>query len=519
MIRTVFAAALVASSVAGAAQAQTTRSQSQSRETVVNVDPAADPRLSIAQVQAIAPSTVKVLLERQRERWEKPPAGVPLLNAVIAWNVGIDFAALDADWRAGKSRGAMHGVPFLVKDNIETDGIMPTTAGSLALANNRANRDAPIISHLREAGGIVLGKTNLSEWANIRGDHSASGWSAVGGLTRNPFALDRTACGSSSGSAAAVAAGLAPVAIGTETDGSITCPAAATGIVGLKPTVGLVSRYRIIPISSSQDTAGPMTLNVEDAARVLTIIAGADDNDPITAAATVHKRDYFAGLNPNALKGVKLAVMRWNMGYSRGTDAAFEAALATLRAAGAQIVDAPKIDEEPINKAEHVVLMTELKAGLNTYLATTNPDLVETRTLEDVIAFNDANASRELRWFGQETFIEAQATKGLTDPVYVKAKADAKRLAGAEGIDRALKATGAVALIAPTGGPAWTIDMINGDHFTGSASTLPAVAGYPHLTVPMGRVEGLPVGLSFIGPAWSEQLILSLGYAFQEARK
>ncbi|MBN9320404.1 MAG: amidase [Caulobacterales bacterium] len=518
MIRTVLAAALLASSIAGVAQAQNTRSQSQSRATVVTEDPAADPRMSIAQVQAIAPSTVQVLLERQRERWDKPPAGVPLLNAVIAWIPKVDFAALDADWRAGTSKGPLHGAPYFLKDNIEAGGPLPTTAGSLALAGNYTVRDAPIVARLNAAGAILLGKTNLSEWANIRGEHSSSGWSAVGGLTRNPFALDRTACGSSSGSAAAVAAGLAPFAIGTETDGSITCPASVTGIVGLKPTVGLVSRTGIVPISSGQDTAGPMTLNVEDAAKVLSVIAGSDPADTATKEADARKKDYFAGLDPNALKGVKLAVMRWNTGYSRGTDAVFEEALATLRAAGAQIVDAPKIDEAPVNTAEHTVLFTELKAGLNAYLATSNA-LVKTRTLADIIAFNDANASTELRWFGQESFIEAEATKGLADPAYLKAKADAKRLAGPEGIDRVLKATGAVALIAPTGGPAWTIDMINGDHFTGSASTLPAVAGYPHLTVPMGRVEGLPVGLSFIGPAWSEQLILSLGYAFQEARK
>ncbi len=510
MIRTALAATLLLSLSSGAALAQPAQ---------VTTAPISDPRLTISQIQAIAPSTVESLLQVQRERWDKPPAGVPLLNAVIRWNPEANFATLDAEWRAAKSVGALHGVPFFVKDNIETSGPMATTAGSLALKDNFTGRDAPVVSRLREAGGIVMGKTNLSEWANIRGSHSSSGWSAVGGLTRNPFALDRTACGSSSGSAAAVAAGLAPFAIGTETDGSITCPAAATGLVGLKPTVGLVSRTRIIPISSSQDTAGPMTLNVEDAARVLAVIAGSDPSDPATAQADRRKADYFSGLDPNALKGVKLAVMRWNMGYSKGTDAAFEEAVATLRAAGADIVDAPKIDEDPINAAEHTVLYTELKAGLNAYLASTDSNRVKTRTLADVIAFNKANAASELRWFGQESFIEAEATKGLTDPAYLKAKADAKRLAGPEGIDRVLKATGAVALIAPTGGPAWTIDLINGDHFTGSSTTLPAVAGYPHLTVPMGRVEGLPVGLSFIGPAWSEQLLLSLGFAFQEARK
>jgi amidase len=316
-----------------------------------------------------------------------------------------------------------------------------------------------------------------------------------------------------------VAAGRAPVALGTETDGSITCPAAAVGIVGLKPTVGLVPRVQMIPISESQDTAGPMALNVEDAARVLTVIAGSHPDDPASAAADRHKGDYFSGLDPNALKGVKLAVMRWDTGYSRGTDAVFEEALATLRAAGAEIVDAPVIDEGPVKAAERVVLDTEFRAGINAYLGAPEQSKALAHSLNELIAFNKANAETEMRWFGQEVFERSNATAGLTDPAYLKAKADAKRLAGAEGIDRVLKATGAVALIAPTGGPAWTIDLLNGDHFAGSASTLPAVAGYPHLTVPMGRVEGLPVGLSLIGPAWSEQLLLSLGYAFQEARK
>jgi len=508
MIRTALAATLLLSLSSGAALAQATS---------VAAVPAGDPRLTISQIQAIAPSTVKVLLEEQRARWEKPPAGVPLLNAVLRW-LNPDFVEKDTQWRTGRALGPMFAVPVLVKDNIDVTGVA-TTAGSLALRGNIAERDALVVERLRDAGALMLGKTNMSEWANYRGAHSTSGWSAVGGLTRNPFALDRTACGSSSGSAAAVAAGLAPVAIGTETDGSITCPAAAVGIVGLKPTVGLIPRHRIVPISSSQDTAGPMTLNVEDAARVLTVIAGSWGGDPATKDADQHKTDYFSGLDPNALKGVKLAVMRWNMGYSKGTDAVFEEALASLRAAGAEIVEAPKIDEGPVNEAEGVVLDTEFKAGINDYLAGTDKSRVPTRTLTDLIAFNKANPQTEMRWYGQEIFERAERTKGLTDPAYLKAKADAKRLAGPEGIDRVLKATGAVALIAPTGGPAWTIDLINGDHFTGSATTLPAVAGYPHLTVPMGRVEGLPVGLSFIGPAWSEQLLLSLGYAFQEASK
>jgi amidase len=442
----------------------------------------------------------------------------PQLHAVIALNPHAlaDARALDAERKAGKVRGPLHGVPILLKDNIESADDTATTAGSLALKDNVTGRDAPLVKRLTDAGMVILGKTNLSEWANIRSSHSISGWSAVGGTVRNPYVLDRSACGSSSGSGAAVAAGLAPAAIGTETDGSITCPAAINGLVGLKPTVGLVSRTHIVPISHSQDTAGPMTRTVTDAALILTVLAGSDPADPATREADARKTDYAKGLSKDALKGVTLAVARFYTGYSPGTDAVFEQALTDLKARGATLVEVKTFDEGPIGKAEGVVLYTELKVDLNAYLASTDPAKVKTRTLADLIAFNKATP-KELEWFGQESFEKAQATKGFDDPEYIKAVADGKRLAGPEGIDKILKDTGAVAIVAPTTGPAWTIDPLNGDHYGGSSTTLPAVAGYPHLTVPMGQVGGLPVGLSFIGPAWSEARLLNLGYAYEQA--
>jgi amidase len=440
------------------------------------------------------------------------------LHAVIAVNPAAltDAKARDAERKAGKVRSAIHGLPILLKDNIESAEPLATTAGSLALKDNVTGRDAPLVKGLRDSGAVILGKANLSEWANIRSNNSISGWSAVGGTVRNPYVLDRSACGSSSGSGAAVAAGLAWAAIGTETDGSITCPAALNGLVGLKPTVGLVSRTHIIPISHSQDTAGPMTTTVEDAAKILTAIAGSDPADVATKAADSHKTDYAKGLSKDALKGVTLAVARFYTGYSPKTDAVFEQALADLKAQGATLVEVKAFDEGPIGAAEGVVLYTELKVDLAAYLASTDPKKVPSRTLADLIAFNKATP-KEFEWFGQESFEKAEKTKGYSDPDYIKAAADAKRLAGPEGIDKILKETGAIAIVAPTTGPAWTIDPLNGDNYGGSSTTLPAVAGYPHLTVPMGQVTGLPVGLSFIGPAWSEKLLLNLGYAYEQA--
>jgi amidase len=438
----------------------------------------------------------------------------PRVNAVIAVDpTAIDQArALD---RIRRARGPLFGMPVLIKDNIETAGPLPTTAGSLALADNVTNRDAPLVARLRAAGAVIMGKTNLSEWANIRSNNSISGWSAVGGQTRNPHALDRNPCGSSSGSGAAVAAGMVPAAIGTETDGSITCPSAINGIVGFKPTVGLVSRSRVVPISHSQDTPGPMTRNVRDAALILNAIAGSDPADPGTAEADAHRADYAAGLRPDALRGVRIGVMRFASGF--GTNPALEEALTVLRAQGAVLVDIAEFQgRDEIGRNELIVLLTELKVDMNAYLATL-PAAVRTRTLADVIAFNTAHADDELSLFGQELFVRAEATTGYNDD-YRRARETSFRLAGPEGIDRLLRANNVVALVGPTMPPAWPIDAVNGDQISGGgAGGLAAVAGYPHLTVPMGQVRGLPVGLSFIGAKWDDARILALGYAYEQA--
>ncbi len=435
------------------------------------------------------------------------------LNAIIAIEPSAIDQARNVDARG--RRGGVAGRPVLIKDNIETAGSLPTTAGSLALANNVTGRDAPLIARLRGAGAVILGKANLSEWANIRSSNSISGWSAVGGQTRNPYALDRNTCGSSSGSGAAVAAGIVDYAIGTETDGSITCPASINGIVGLKPTVGLVSRTYVVPISASQDTAGPMTRTVRQAAQLLFAIAGSDPGDKATREADGHREDYVAALNRGGLKGARLGVMRFAAGF--GTDAPFEAALAVLRAQGATLVEIKKFDDKAIGDNEFAVLMSEFKAGLDEYLRT-SPAPVP-RSLAQVIAWNQAHRGQELALFGQDLFDKAQATKGLGDPAYLKARRTSFAAAGPNGIDKMLRTHRLDALVGPTMPAAWKIDAVHGDQFSGGgAGSLAAVAGYPHLTVPMGQVKGLPVGLSFIGPKWSDTLMLRLGYAYEQAR-
>lgn len=477
---------------------------------------------SVAQLEADMASgaaTAEALTRAYLDRIAAMNLKGPALHAVIAINPHAiaDARALDKERAAGRLRGPLHGVPVLLKDNIESWDGTATTAGSLALADNVPQRDAPLVRRLTDAGAVILGKANLSEWANIRSEHSISGWSAVGGLVRNPYALDRNACGSSAGSGAAAASSLAAVTIGTETNGSITCPSAINGLVGLKPTVGLVSRTHLVPISSTQDTAGPMGRNVADVAAVLSVIAGTDQQDEATVQADQHRQDYLAALKSGALKGARLGVLRADTGYLPAEDAVFEAALDKLRAAGAVIVEIKDYKQPPeLGPDEGVILMTELKATMNAYLAST-PSAVKSRTLADLIAFNRAHADRELALFGQESFEAAERTKGLEDPAYVKAKAEAQRLAGVEGIDRLLKADRLDALIAPTVSPAWISDPVLGDHFLGGTGGLAAIAGYPHLTVPMGQVRGLPVGLSFMGPAWSEARLLALGYAFEQA--
>ena len=442
----------------------------------------------------------------------------PTLRSVIALNPRAldDARRLDGERRVGQVRGPLHGIPVLVKDNIDTDDGTATTAGSLALSGNVTLRDAPVGARLKAAGAVILGKTNLSEWANIRSTRSVSGWSGVGGLVKNPYVLDRSACGSSSGAGSAIAACLAAVGVGTETDGSVTAPSSVAGLVGLKPTVGLVSRTHVIPISHSQDTPGPMARSVRDAAILLTAMAGADPADPATAQADTHVCDYAAGLESASLKGRRLGILGFAVSLSPTVDAVFAEAVALLKAHGAEVVELA--DFKPaaeLGANERAVLLSELKTDLNAYLATT-PAAVKTRTLAELIEFNAASA-RELVLFGQEFFEQAQATKGPTDEAYLKARADSMRQAGAEGIDALIAAHRLDALIAPSYGPASRFDFAAGDHIAGRSSQLPAVSGHPHLTVPMGQVRGLPVGLSFIGPAWSEALLLGLGHAYEQA--
>jgi amidase len=439
----------------------------------------------------------------------------PLVNSILALDPTAMAQARAFD-RSGRQASTIAGQPILIKDNIETLGPLPTTAGSLALIDNVTNRDAPLVARLRAAGGIVLGKTNLSEWANIRSSNSISGWSALGGQVRNPYALDRNPCGSSSGSGAAVAAGIVRLAIGTETDGSVTCPASINGIVGLKPTLGLVSRTHVVPISSSQDTPGPMTATVREAAALLDVIAGSDPADSATVEADRRKGNYEASLDANSLNGVRLGVMRFASGF--GTDEVFERALATLKARGAVLVEIKKFDDSAIGKNEFSVLMSELKSTMNDYLRG-SPANIQVRSLADLIAFNKAHAATEMSLFGQDEFDKAEATRGVNDAAYRKARKTSFDAAGPNGIDMLLKKYKVSALVGPTMPPSWKIDVVNGDQIAGGgAGSLAAVAGYPHLSVPMGLVRGLPVGLSFIGPKWSDGRMLSYGFAYEQAR-
>lgn len=437
----------------------------------------------------------------------------PRLRAVIELNPDAlkEAAARDRERREGRLRGPLHGIPLLLKDNINA-APMATSAGSLALQGFRPD-DAYLVRRLREAGAVVLGKTNLSEWANFRGNDSISGWSARGGQTRNPYRLSHSPCGSSSGSAVAVAANLASVAIGTETDGSIVCPAAINGVVGLKPTVGLVSRDGIIPISFSQDTAGPMARSVADAAAVLTAIAGRDDADPATA--TMPGRavyDYTARLDPQGLRGKRIGLLQTPLLKYRGMPPLIDQAATELRRAGAVVVPVELPNQGAWAEAERTLLLYEFKAGLERYFSTHRAPL---RSLAELIAFNQAHSKQELGLFGQELLVEADATAGLADPAYIRARSDARRLAGPEGIDAALAAHQLDALVAPTTGVAWPIRS-EGDDFPGESYSAAAVAGYPSLTVPMGQIDGLPVGLLFMGTAWSEPKLIEMAYAYEQ---
>ena len=425
---------------------------------------------------------------------------------------------LDGERRAGRLRGPLHGIPVLLKDNVDTADKMTTTAGSLALRGSIPPRDAFLAARLRDAGAVLLGKANLSEWANIRSTHSSSGWSGRGGQARNPYALDRNTCGSSSGSAGGVSANLCAVAVGTETDGSIVCPASACGIVGIKPTLGLVSRAGVIPIAHSQDTAGPMARTVRDAAALLSALAGVDPRDPATSASQGKAHaDYTTFLDATGLKGARLGVARKFFGGDARVDRLMEDALAEMRRRGAEVVDVDLSKGNEYEDSELEVLLFELKADLEAYLAALGPS-APVRTLADVIAFNEAHRAEEMPYFGQELFLQAQEKGDLTTPAYREALAKNLRLSRAEGIDAVVAKHRLDAIVGPTGGPAWLTDLVGGDHYTGiGCSTPPAVAGYPHVTVPAGFVFGLPVGLSFFGPAWSEPALLRLAYAFEQA--
>ncbi|HEX8071818.1 MAG TPA: amidase [Pyrinomonadaceae bacterium] len=447
----------------------------------------------------------------------------PALNAVIELNPDAEAiaAALDRERKEGRVRGPLHGVPVLIKDNIDTHDRMRTTAGSLALAASTPPRDATVAARLRDAGAVILGKTNLSEWANFRSSRSTSGWSGRGGQTRNPYALDRNPCGSSSGSGVAAAASLCAIAVGTETDGSVVCPSSASGLVGLKPTLGLVSRAGIIPIAHSQDTAGPMARTVADAAALLNALAGGvDPRDPVTRALAVRAvPDYTKALDAGGLRGARIGVARKFFGFNERVDALMEDAIVVLKRAGATVIDPAEITTAgKFDDTELEVLFYEFKADLNAYLASLGPQ-APVRSLKEIIAFNEQHRAEEMPYFGQDLMIKAEAKGPLTTRAYRLARAKNHRFARAEGIDATLTKHRLDALVAPTGGPVWPTDLVNGDHFTGGYSTPSAVAGYPHVTVPAGFVYGLPVGLSFFAGAWSEAALLKFAYAFEQATR
>jgi amidase len=440
----------------------------------------------------------------------------PALHAVIELNPDALAQAdeLDAERKAGKSRGPLHGIPVLIKDNVDVAG-MVNSAGSVALADNRPAHDAFLVARLREAGAVVLGKTNLSEWANFRSTHAISGWSSRGGQTRNPYVLDRNPCGSSAGTGAGIAASLAMVGVGTETDGSIICPASQNGLVGMKPTVGLISRRGIIPISASQDTAGPMGRRVADVAALLNILAGTDEADPAGHASAGNiPRDYTVYLKADALRGKRFGVLRQAMGNLPVVDAAVERSIATLKAARAEVVDVKLDSWGKWDAPELDVLLYEFKDGLNAYLKNSG---TAQHSLAELIAWDKQHAKEAMPLFDQELFEQAQAKGPLTDAAYVKARDDARRMAGKEGLIRALDANRLDAIIAPAEGPAWPIDPVLGDHDIGSGYGAAAVAGTPSITVPMGDAAGLPLGLVFMGRAWSEGPLIGYAYAFEQA--
>jgi amidase len=466
--------------------------------------------------------TARSLVEKYSSRIDEIDKHGPSLNSIIEMNPDALAIAdeLEREERAQGPRSPLHGIPVLIKDNIDTADKMMTTAGSLALLGSRPAKDSFVAQRLRAAGAVILGKTNLSEWANIRSSHSTSGWSGRGGLTKNPYALDRNPCGSSSGSGAAVSANLCAAGIGTETDGSIVCPSSSNGIAGIKPTVGLVSRAGIIPISHGQDGAGPMCRTVRDAAILLGALTGVDPADAATAGSQGKAfTDYTKFCDPNGLKGARIGVARKYFGFNDAVDALMEQSLDAMKKQGATIVDPAEIETlGKFDETELLVFMYELKADLNAYLANLGPN-APVKTLKDIIEFNDRNRQKEMPYFGQDLFIKAEAKGPLTEKPYLDALEKNRQLARIDGIDATMDKYRLDAIVAPTGGPAWLTDLVNGDHVAGGSSNSAAVAGYPNINVTTGFISGLPVGISFFGRAWSEPTLIRLAYAFEQTTR
>src|SRR6266496_4387605 len=466
--------------------------------------------------------TALSLVEKYMSRIDGIDKRGPAVNAMIELNPDAMSIAdgLDQERKAKGARGPLHGIPVLIKDNIDTADRMMTTAGSLALVGSKPAKDSFVARRLRAAGAVILGKTNLSEWANIRSSHSVSGWSGRGGLTKNPYALDRNPCGSSSGTGSGISANLAAAGIGTETDGSIVCPSSSNGLAGIKATVGLVSRSGIVPISHSQDGAGPMCRTVRDAAILLGALTGTDPEDPATeASAGKSQTDYAQYCDPNGLKGARIGVARKYFGFNDAVDALMEQSLRVMKEQGATLIDPTDIETfGKFDDSELLVFMYELKADLNAYLAKLGGDKL-VHTLKDIIEFNERNRPKEMPYFGQDLFVKAESKGPLTDKEYVEALDKNHKLARIEGIDALMDKHHLDAIVAPTGAPAWLTDLVNGDHVAGGSSNAAAVAGYPNINVTAGFISGLPVGISFFGRAWSEPSLIKLAYSFEQATK
>ena len=528
MNRRSFVRRSIASAAGAAAATISVRARSESREAPPNASPAAFEldELTVADLQngmASGKYSAHSLTRKYLERIEDLDKRGPAINAVIEINPDALAIASERDKQRKDGRmnlRPLHGIPVLIKDNIDTHDRMKTSAGSLALAGSTPLQTAFVVQKLLYAGAVIIGKTNLSEWANFRSSHSSSGWSGRGGQTKNPYVLDRNPCGSSSGTGAAIAANFAAVGVGTETDGSVVCPSNACSLVGIKPTLGLVSRAGIIPIAHSQDTAGPMCRTVTDAAILLHAMTGMDPRDPVTETMPLKAlNSYSKFLDANGLKGARIGVQRKSHGFNDAVDKLMHESIDVIKRLGATVIDPADIPTQgKFDDSEFEVLLYEFKADLNKYLASLGPS-APVKSLKEVIDFNEKNRDRELRYFGQDIMVKAQAKGPLTERKYRLALAKNHRLTRTEGIDAVMNKHRLDAIIAPTGGPPWPTDLVNGDHFTGGYSSASAVAGYPHITVPAGYVFGLPVGISFFGRAWSEPKLITYAYALEQATK